>query len=104
MSTDTGDVPAQESGGRPRQRPRQPLPQTTGEVPALPQPEKPQAMILAEVVTELTRIGQDLTFPIAKTGMSSESDVLGAAFTRLDCGSRVLAQASRLTRLITPDR
>lgn len=75
----------------------------TGEMPAIMPPPRPAPdQIMQEIATELTRIGQDLTYPLAKHGVGMGSDDMGAAFTRLDCGSRVFQAAARLAELLTP--
>lgn len=96
----------QTTGDHPRQR-RQPAKQpppanalSTGEVPAIMPPPRPtREEVIRGIATELTRIGQDLTYPLAKHGIDRDP---GAAFTRLDCGSRVYAAAARLAELLTP--
>lgn len=77
-------------------------PPGTGEVPALGPagPDPTRVVIIA--VTELTRVAQDLTYPLARGGVETIAGDLGATFTRLDCASRVMAQAARLAQLATP--
>lgn len=93
--------------GPPRQRARQgnppPAARHTGEMPAIMPPTRPTPeQVMAEIATELTRIGQDLTFPLAQHGVDLGTGDLGAAVTRLHCGSRVFQQAARLAELLTP--
>lgn len=94
---------------RPSGRARR-TPATTGSQPVIdvdssqvpPGAGKPREMIIAEVVTELVRVAQDLTFQVADRGVSLGMDDLGATLTRVDVAARVQTQASRLVRMITP--
>lgn len=107
MAQNTEESPTQEPPAGPPPRSRRqgtrPNPQVTGEVPALgpavgPTPEQ----VVVAAVTELTRIAQDLTYPLARGGVDAVAADLGASFTRLSCASRVMGQAARLTQMITP--